>query len=240
MKNFLFIILICISNSAFCDIKSTDDISLEMKNRVNNNSMLIKNLNNSFIKNNINIFYSEWARVLDKKCNWVKANINIELYGQEDKFSYQLCIITEQNSFINQLAMLMKEKKINSIENKELEEFKTELSAQVQQNVYFNYLTENYANKFCHNFNDHEIISNCISSFILHQFIPEDYDFKIVNKEAYLLNAPSQLDKTKMYLVTGDKVRLLQRQDDFYLIEYNSQKKGLIHKWLQCSAIDAC
>ncbi|WP_392561013.1 hypothetical protein RHO12_07360 [Orbus sturtevantii] len=63
---------------------------------------------------------------------------------------------------------------------------------------------------------------------------------KEIKKRTILLNSPMITDKTKMYLVTGDKVRLLQRQDDFYLIEYNSQKKGLIHKWLHCSAIDAC
>jgi len=63
---------------------------------------------------------------------------------------------------------------------------------------------------------------------------------KQIIERTILLNSPMITDKTKMYLITGDRVKLLKRQEEFYLIEYNRQRKGLIQKWLHCSAVDGC
>lgn len=63
---------------------------------------------------------------------------------------------------------------------------------------------------------------------------------KNIIEKTHLLNMPLANDKTKMYLIPGDKVKLLKKQDNFYLIEYANSKKGVIQKWLYCSAIDDC
>ena len=49
---------------------------------------------------------------MNKKYNWIEANIDINLFGQEDKFNYPLYLLSEQNSFIDELILLISRKKI--------------------------------------------------------------------------------------------------------------------------------
>lgn len=77
-----------------------------------------------------------------------------------------------------------------------------------------------------------DLINDCIDSSVVK---------KILVKKAFLSQKQNNhMKKTKMYLIKGDEVGILQKQNDFYEIEYNSNRKGKIKAWLHCSAIDAC
>lgn len=58
--------------------------------------------------------------------------------------------------------------------------------------------------------------------------------------KSYLFNNPNMNKQTKMYLIKGDVVHLLTKNNEFYHIEYTTSKNKIIKKWLHCSAIDAC
>lgn len=236
MKKSILFILLIMSHNAF-SYHFIEDVSLNMTEEREENSNNIQRLNEILITNDIDIFYSEWEENLNKKCNWIRTKISPELYGQEDLFSYELCILFEQHSFINRLIELIHYKNIPFINANEL---KINMTASKQFNPYFNYLTENYAHKFCDSVYTSNEVINCVNVFLLHQFIPEDYDFKIVLDKADLFSAPSLVNKTKMYLTEEDKIKLLKRQDDFYLIEFSHLKKSKIKKWIHCQAVDAC
>lgn len=62
----------------------------------------------------------------------------------------------------------------------------------------------------------------------------------ILTDKSFLYANNDEKSKTRMYLVKGDKVNLLNVQDDFYEIEYTTKSNKIIKKWLHCSAIDAC
>lgn len=62
------------------------------------------------------------------------------MFGQEDKFSYPLCLLSEQNSIINELILLINHQKI--LVNTELQQFMTNIPEQKQYNIYFNLLTK--------------------------------------------------------------------------------------------------
>ncbi|WP_392551887.1 hypothetical protein RHO14_10470 [Orbus wheelerorum] len=83
-------------------------------------------------------------------------------------------------------------------------------------------------------FPDKIIINNLING------CSKDSNNHVILYKSYLFNMPSESDKTKMYLIKGDKVKLLQYSNSFYQIEYITNKNKTIHKWLHCSAIDAC
>ena len=83
-----------------------------MDNTIKHNSTIIDKLSKILLKKNIDIFQEEWESELYKKCNWVSANIDVYRFGQEDKFSYPSCLLSEQNSFINELILLIYHNKI--------------------------------------------------------------------------------------------------------------------------------
>ncbi|WP_367438618.1 hypothetical protein ABX014_08365 [Snodgrassella alvi] len=83
-----------------------------MDNTIKHNSTIIDKLSKILKKKNIDIFQEEWESELYKKCNWVSDNIDVYRFGQEDKFSYPDCLISEQNSFINELILLIYHNKI--------------------------------------------------------------------------------------------------------------------------------
>ena len=173
-----------------------------------------------------------------KKCKWVSANLDVYRFGQEDKFSYPSCLLSEQNSFINELILLIYHKKIPV--NIELQQYITEIPEQKQHNIYFNLLTEKYASKFCNTFYTSTDINNCINRFLLTQYQPEEYGFKLTVDKTYLYDSPNLNNKTKIYLIREDKIELLNYKNNFYEIEYTTKKNKIIKKWLHCSAIDAC
>ncbi|ORF27969.1 hypothetical protein BGI08_06570 [Snodgrassella alvi] len=114
---------------------------------------------------------------LIKKCNWVYSNIDIYLFGQEDKFSYPLCLLNEQNAMINELILLMNHNKI--LVNNEIQQYFTNIPEQKQYNIYFNLLTEKYALKFCSSLYPSTGIKECINRFLLTQYIPENMDLNL-------------------------------------------------------------
>ncbi|OTP85131.1 hypothetical protein B5S43_13975, partial [Gilliamella apicola] len=177
-------ILIFISNNVFSDVSPIESMFIDMDNNIKYNSVIIDKLSQILLKKNIDIFQEEWESELYKKCNWVSANIDVYRFGQEDKFSYPSCLLSEQNSFINELILLIYHKKIPV--NIELQQYITEIPEQKQHNIYFNLLTEKYASKFCNTFYTSTDINNCINRFLLTQYLPEEYGFKLTVDKSYL------------------------------------------------------
>ncbi|OCF92693.1 hypothetical protein A9G17_05970 [Gilliamella sp. wkB7] len=238
MKKVLLFILIFMSNNVFSDVSPIDSMFIDMDNNIKYNSVIIDKLSQILLKKNIDIFQEEWESELYKKCKWVSANLDVYRFGQEDKFSYPSCLLSEQNSFINELILLIYHKKIPV--NIELQQYITEIPEQKQHNIYFNLLTEKYASKFCNTFYTSTDINNCINRFLLTQYLPEEYGFKLKVDKSYLYDSPNLNNKTKIYLIREDKIELLNYKNNFYEIEYTTKKNKIIKKWLHCSAIDAC
>ena len=237
MKKILLIILIFMSNNVFSD-SLIDKVNNGMNKEIKHNSTIIDKLSKILLKKNIDIFQEEWESELYKKCKWVSANLDVYRFGQEDKFSYPSCLLSEQNSFINELILLIYHKKIPV--NIKLQKYITKIPEQKQYNIYFNLLTEKYASKFCNTFYTSTDINDCINRFLLTQYQPEEYGFKLTVDKSYLYDSPNLKNKTKIYLIREDKVELLNYKNDFYEIEYTTEKNRKIKKWLHCSAIDAC
>ncbi|WP_334323282.1 hypothetical protein [Gilliamella apicola] len=238
MKKVLLFILIFMSNNVFSDVSPIESMFIDMDNNIKYNSVIIDKLSQILLKKNIDIFQEEWESELYKKCKWVSANLDVYRFGQEDKFSYPSCLLSEQNSFINELILLIYHKKIPV--NIELQQYITEIPEQKQHNIYFNLLTEKYASKFCNTFYTSTDINNCINRFLLTQYLPEEYGFKLTVDKTYLYDSPNLNNKTKIYLIREDKIELLNYKNNFYEIEYTTKKNKIIKKWLHCSAIDAC
>ena len=238
MKKVLLFILIFMSNNVFSDVSPIESMFIDMDNNIKYNSVIINKLSQILLKKNIDIFQEEWESELYKKCKWVSANLDVYRFGQEDKFSYPSCLLSEQNSFINELILLIYHKKIPV--NIELQQYITEIPEQKQHNIYFNLLTEKYASKFCNTFYTSTDINNCINRFLLTQYLPEEYGFKLTVDKSYLYDSPNLNNKTKIYLIREDKIELLNYKNNFYEIEYTTKKNKIIKKWLHCSAIDAC
>ena len=238
MKKVLLFILIFISNNVFSDVSPIESMFIDMDNNIKYNSVIIDKLSQILLKKNIDIFQEEWESELYKKCNWVSDNLDVYRFGQEDKFSYPSCLLREQNSFINELILLIYHKKIPV--NIELQQYITEIPEQKQHNIYFNLLTEKYASKFCNTFYTSTDINDCINRFLLTQYLPEEYGFKLTVDKSYLYDSPNLNNKTKIYLIREDKIELLNYKNNFYEIEYTTKKNKIIKKWLHCSAIDAC
>jgi hypothetical protein len=240
MKKILILItlfisfMVCANN----DRTSSNDISDVLTNGIDASYDTLKILHQILTKNSIDIFYSDWENVVEKKCSWVGNHSNIELYGQEDLVSRPSCILIEQNSFINELILLLPH--LNISVDLALQQYKTNLSEQKQHNIYFNLLTEKYANKFCHAFYSDNKINDCINRFLSTQYIPADYGFKIATDQSYLFNTPHYQDKTAMYLIKGQDVDVLDYENGYYQINYVTQKNKIVQKWLHCSAIAAC
>lgn len=112
MKKILLFILIFISNNAFSKISLIDEMLNNLDNKIQANYIIINQLSEIILKRDIDIYQQEWEKEVNKKCNWVYSNIDIYLFGQEDKFSYPLCLLSEQNVMINELILLMNHKKI--------------------------------------------------------------------------------------------------------------------------------
>ena len=238
MKKVLLFILMFMSNNVFSDVSPIESMFIDMDNHIKYNSVIIDKLSQILLKKNIDIFQEEWESELYKKCKWVSANIDVYRFGQEDKFSYPSCLLSEQNSFINELILLIYHKKIPV--NIELQQYITEIPEQKQHNIYFNLLTEKYASKFCNTFYTSTDINDCINRFLLTQYLPEEYGFKLTVNKSYLYDSPNLNNKTKIYLIREDKIELLNYKNNFYEIEYTTKKNKIIKKWLHCSAIDAC
>ena len=238
MKKVLLFILIFMSNNVFSDVSPIESMFIDMDNNIKYNSVIIDKLSQILFKKNIDIFQEEWESELYKKCKWVSANLDVYRFGQEDKFSYPSCLLSEQNSFINELILLIYHKKIPV--NIELQQYITEIPEQKQHNIYFNLLTEKYASKFCNTFYTSTDINNCINRFLLTQYLPEEYGFKLTVDKSYLYDSPNLNNKTKIYLIREDKIELLNYKNNFYEIEYTTKKNKIIKKWLHCSAINAC
>jgi hypothetical protein len=81
-----------------------------------------------------------------------------------------------------------------------------------------------------------KVKGNCVET---HNEINYEDAYSLVMK-SYLYNKPEVNEQTKMYLVRGDIVHLLEQNNTFYYIAYNTTKNKVIKKWLHCSAIDAC
>ena len=238
MKKILLFILIFINNNAFSKISLIDEMLNNLDNKIHANFIIINQLSEIILKRDIDIYQQEWEKEVNKKCNWVYSNIDIYLFGQEDKFSYPLCLLSEQNAMINELILLINHKKI--LVNNEIQQYFTNIPEQKQYNIYFNLLTEKYALKFCSSLYPSTNIKECINRFLLTQYIPEEYGFKLTVDKGYLYDSPNLSNKTKIYLVRGDQIKLLSYKNNFYKIEYTSKENKIIKKWLHCSAINAC
>ena len=222
MKKVLLFILIFMSNNVFSDVSPIESMFIDMDNHIKYNSVIIDKLSQILLKKNIDIFQEEWESELYKKCNWVSDNLDVYRFGQEDKFSYPSCLLREQNSFINELILLIYHKKIPV--NIELQQYITEIPEQKQHNIYFNLLTEKYASKFCNTFYTSTDINDCINRFLLTQYLPEEYGFKLTVDKSYLYDSPNLNNKTKIYLIREDKIKLLNYKNNFYEIEYTTKK----------------
>lgn len=238
LKKILLFILIFISNNAFSKIILVDEMLNNLDNKIQANYIIINQLSEIILKRDIDIYQQEWEKEVNKKCNWVYSNIDIYLFGQEDKFSYPLCLLNEQNAMINELILLMNHKKI--LVNNEIQQYFTNIPEQKQYNIYFNLLMEKYALKFCSSLYPSTNIKECINRFLLTQYIPEEYEFKLTVDKGYLYDSLNLSDKTRIYLVRGDQIKLLSYKNNFYKIEYTSKENKIIKKWLQCTAINAC
>lgn len=238
MKKILLFILIFMSNNVFSEITPIDKMFNDLDNKIKANSTTIDKLSGILLKKNIDIFQKEWEGEVNKKCDWIGDNIDVYRFGQEDKFSPKLCLLHEQGSFINELILLIYHKKIPV--NIKLQKYITEIPEQKQYNIYFNLLTEKYASKFCNTFYTSTDINDCINRFLLTQYLPEEYGFKLTVDKSYLYDSPNFINKINIYLIREDKVELLNYKNDFYEIEYTTEKNRKIKKWLHCSVINAC
>ena len=238
MKKILLFILIFINNNTFSKISLIEEMLNNLDNKIQANYIIINQLSEIILKRDIDIYQQEWEKEVNKKCNWIYSNIDIYLFGQEDKFSYPLCLLNEQNAMINELILLMNHKKI--LVNNQIQQCFTNIPEQKQYNIYFNLLTEKYALKFCSSLYPSTNIKECINRFLLTQYIPEEYGFKLTVDKGYLYDSPNLSDKTRIYLVRGDQIKLLSYKNNFYKIEYTSKENKIIKKWLHCSAFNAC
>lgn len=59
----------------------------------------------------------------------------------------------------------------------------------------------------------------------------------ISSNKSVLFNAPNDASKTKMYLIKGDTVELLEFKKNWLLIRYKIQKNKTIEKWIKFSDI---
>lgn len=222
MKKILLIILIFMSNNVFSsDVSPIESMFIALDNKIKANSTTIDKLSGILSKKNIDIFQKEWEGEVNKKCEWVSDNIDIYSFGQEDKFSYSDCLISEQNSFINELILLIYHNKIPV--NIKLQKYITKIPEQKQYNIYFNLLTEKYASKFCNTFYTSTDINDCMNRFLLTQYLPA-YGFKLTVDKSYLYDSPNLKNKTKIYLIREDKIELLNYKNNFYEIEYTTKK----------------
>ncbi|WP_201699684.1 hypothetical protein [Paraburkholderia hiiakae] len=60
---------------------------------------------------------------------------------------------------------------------------------------------------------------------------------------AWLYSEPSNTSRTKMYLVKGDRVQLLEFNDVdgfWYFVKYISKSDGALMKWVKCENISIC
>ena len=238
MKKILLLILIFMSNNVFSVVSPIESMYIAQDSEIRANSTTIDKLSGILLKKNIDIFQKEWEGEVNKKCEWVGDNIDVYRRGQEDKFSYSDCFIDEQNSFINELILLIYHNKLQV--NTDLQQYITIIPEQKQYNIYFNLLTEKYATKFCHSFYTSIDINACINRFLLTQYLPQEDEFKLKVDKSYLYDFPNFINKTNIYLIREDKVELLNYKNDFYEIEYTTKKNKIIKKWLHCSAINAC
>lgn len=212
----------------------------ELNGEIQKNGLFIDKLNTVFMKNSMNIYYLQWQQTTEKKCNWVKANIDTKHYGQQDRLSDRLCKLTEQQAFINELITLSEQQNITPMPKKELNSYQSILVVQKPDNVYFNYLSDNFANKFCTTFYQTQGNIDCMNRFLFYQYIPNDYGFKIVQPQADLFNQPLLTENTMESLKKDQPITLLTRKNEFYYIEYKNADNITINKWIHCSAIDAC
>ncbi|CAD5110599.1 hypothetical protein [Zestomonas carbonaria] len=61
--------------------------------------------------------------------------------------------------------------------------------------------------------------------------------------KSILFNEPSDSSPTKMYLIKGDSVQLVDYSDEgngWYLVRYNHPQKTAIQKWVHCSDLKVC
>lgn len=86
LKKILLFILIFISNNAFSKISLVDEMLNNLDNKIQANYIIINQLSEIILKRDIDIYQQEWEKEVNKKCNWVYSNIDIYLFGQEDKF----------------------------------------------------------------------------------------------------------------------------------------------------------
>lgn len=240
MKTLLLLLSLLLSFNIHAKSISSPINESELDDKIQKNLIFINKLNNLFMKNSINIYYIQWQRTVDKKCNWVKVNIDKNNYGKNDRFSDKLCILTEQNAYINELITISEQQNINFMPQEELNSHRSELVAKKSDNVYFNYLSDNFSNKFCHTFYQMKNKIDCMNRFLFYQYIPNSYNIKITQKQANLFSQPLTTEKVKEYLHKGQKVTLLTRKNDFYYIEYKLPNKKIMNQWLHCSSIDAC
>lgn len=212
----------------------------ELNDDIQKNGLFIDKLNTIFMKNSMNIYYLQWQKIAEKKCNWVKANIDTKHYGQQDSLSDRLCMLTEQQAFINELITLIEQQNITLIPEKELNHYRSILVAQKPDNVYFNYLSDNFAGKFCATFYQADNKTDCMNRFLFYQYVPNNYGFKIIQPQADLFNQPLLTENTMESLKKDQPVTLLTRKNEFYYIEYKRADNIIINQWIHCSAIDAC
>lgn len=62
-------------------------------------------------------------------------------------------------------------------------------------------------------------------------------NLSISSAKAFLFSAPQESALTKMYLVQGDAVEVLESKKEWVLIRYISSKAKIIEKWIKVSAL---
>ncbi|WP_155754401.1 hypothetical protein [Burkholderia multivorans] len=66
---------------------------------------------------------------------------------------------------------------------------------------------------------------------------------EVVSNKAMLYENHSDSAATKMYLLKGDKVQLVEFSSEdglWYLVKYPSQRRGIIRKWVKCEDLAIC
>ncbi|MEE5129847.1 hypothetical protein V2J82_05285 [Pseudomonas alliivorans] len=62
----------------------------------------------------------------------------------------------------------------------------------------------------------------------------------VINTKAFLHEAPTLADKTRMYLVAGDQVQQIGVEAGWLSVSYRTVKGKVIDGWIQCSDADGC
>jgi hypothetical protein len=91
---------------------------------------------------------------------------------------------------------------------------------------------------------DDLVFQKALKEFISKETIPASPSTEkyVISDKAPFFNSPKPSDKSRSYLIKGDKVSLLRKSDEglYWLVDYVSSAGHKTEKWLRCEDIGYC